>query len=313
MSRLLLIIDVSHDKVTVSGFDILRFRPVSVAHYSLMEFCDIRTVLQHHFRQGSSSVYETCCIVCDAIYSDEWIIPVHNPQMRLSVSELKTQAGIDKICFLSPSEALAFNSQIKDDADLQHLTGPDNMEVNPIRFTAEIRDRFSCSLLTAKETGVRGYTDRIICDEPLLTTDDEALNGFMHCYGNGALLNERGLVLLYGYFCARNNIRADYQTYCHVLSGSPGNDEPVRKAAMSAYFNLLNDFFLQVQQRVCANEQDAAFVIYTTQPDLFAVNFRQYTSAISDSNPAYSVYVNLSETPRLYGAARLAVSSKLCQ
>lgn len=308
MSRLLLIMDISHDKVTVSDFDILRFRPVSVAHYSLMDFCDIRTVLQHHLRQGSSSEYETCCIICDAIYSDEWIIPAHNPRMQLSVSELKIQTGIYKICCLSPSEALAFSSKVKGDGVLQHLTGPDNRDDTPIIFTAEIRERFSCSLFTGEETGGTGYTDRIILDDPLFTTDDIALNDFMRRYGNGALLNERGLVLLYGYFCAGKNMQAGYPTYRDVLSGSPDNDEPVRKAALSTYFTLLNDYFLQVRQRVCANEQNTTFVIHTTQPDLFAVNFRRYTAAISDSNQSYSIYVNQSETLRLYGAARLATN-----
>lgn len=308
MSRLLLIVDISHDKVTVSDFDILRFKPVSVAHYSLMDFCDIRTVLQHHFRQENSSGYEACCIVCDAIYSDEWIIPAHNPRMRLSVSEMKTQTGIYKICCLSPSEALAFSSKVKDDSVLQHLTGPDNRKGNPIVFTAEIQEQFSFRLFKGKETGGTGYTDRIILDEPLFTTDDVALNDFMRRYGNGALLNERGLVLLYGYFCAAKNMQSGYLTYRDVLSGSADNDEPVRNAAMSAYFTLLNDFFLQVRQRICANEQNTAFVIHTSQPDLFAVNFRQYTAAMSDSNQSYSVYVNQSETSRLYGAARLAIN-----
>lgn len=57
--------------------------------------------------------------------------------------------------------------------------------------------------------------------------------------------------------------------------------------------------------------QDLAFIIHTTQPDLFAVNFRQYVAGLSDSNPAYSVYLHPSDTPRLYGAAEWASHKSL--
>lgn len=306
MSRLQLIIDISHDSVTVCHFDMRRFSPAVTESYSLMDFVDIQTALDHHFRQRSSFVYEACCIVCDAIYTDEWIIPAHNPQMRLSISRLKTYSHISKVFFLSPSEALSFSALATEAGLLQHLTGPNNITGNPLRFAVETTGRFSCSLFTGNLNSGRWYSGCIHCDEPQITINDAALTGYMHDHGNSVLLNERGLMLLYGYFCTGSDRRADCQTYSDVLSGTSGHDEPARRAAISTYFDLLGRFFLQIKQQTFADDQDAAFVVHTSRPDLFSVNFREYIAAAPDFNPVYSVYLNSSATPRLYGAAMKA-------
>lgn len=304
MSNMLLIIDISHDSVTVSDFDMIRFRPVSIEHYSLMDFYDINSILDHHLRQGVTFVPEACCIVCDAINAGEWVIPSHNPQMRLSINKLKTQTGIKKICFLSPAEALSFSALVREASGIQHLTGSENLTGEGIKFTVETRDRFSCSLL--RQNSGRWQASRIVCNEPVITPDDTAITGFIHHYGINALLNERGLVLLYGYFCARNDRQADYLTYRDVMMNFTGQNQQERKDAINAYFNLLSRFFSQIQERTSVKAQDMAFIIHTTQPDLFAVNFRQYVTGLSDNNPAYSVYLHSSDSPRLYGAAEWA-------
>lgn len=298
---MLLIIDISHDSVTVSDFDMLRFRPASTERYSLIDFYDTNAILDHHFRQGLTFIPEACCIVCNAINTGKWVIPTHNPQMRLSVPELKAQTGIKKVYFLSPAEALSFSALVPEAGGTQHLTGSDNLAGEGIKLTVETRDRFSCSLLS-RNSG-RWQSSRICCNEPALTSDDAAITGFMHHYGYDALLNERGLVLLNGFFCARNDQQAEYLTYSDVLKDSDRNKQQERKAATDAYFNLLSRFFLQVQDRASVHGQDITFIVHTTQPDLFAVNYRQYVATLSDNSPVHSVYLNASETPRLYGAA----------
>lgn len=131
----------------------------------------------------------------------------------------------------------------------------------------------------------------------------------MHHYGYNALLNERGLVLLNGYLCARNDRQAEYLTYSDVLKDFNGNKQQERKVATDAYFDLLNRF-LQVQDRTSVHAHDIAFIVHTT-PDLFALNYRQYVVALSDNSPVHSVYLNASETPRLYGAAAWVSQSGL--
>jgi len=313
MSNKLLILDISHHGLSVSEFDLKAGSSLRPEHYSFMDYRDIHAAIEDCFRQGLGRLPQACCVICDAIITPEWLVFSHNPQMRLSVQWLKSLLGLKQVTFMSSADALACSAPvIQKNGFMQHLTGEDSLYTGNTVLTVEIGNTLRCRLLSKRNdvwllSAVHSNEANFISDEP-------ALNDFIYHYGPRALLSEKGLVLLYGYFCALGGKSVECLTFADVLMERSPNTKQETDAAKITYFKLLFHFLESKCTAADETGQGVAYAIYSSQPELFATYISQYTTATEAEAFTLSVYVNRCVMPRLQGAAAwISWNAPACQ
>lgn len=292
----LLIIDISHDSVVIAEFDRERCCPVYTEHYTVMEYRDTGAILAEHFGRTRHDTAETCCVICDALRSGEWIIPLHNPQMRFSENSLKLLSGSRQLFLLSTSEALAFSTLMPAEQHMLHLSGKDLIDVCGLRLTVELDNAVACNVLSS---GTGKWKHRRVTDEPEALPYIPFLEDFIHHYGVRFLLSERGLTTLYDYFSIRNGKEAQGLMSADILTDHTRKDEEAYGLATEHYFALLQGFFSYLYSGLHNTGPGPVFVIHTSSPAGFKKFYRQHAPHSS----AFSVYLIRNTTPRLYGAA----------
>lgn len=302
MSNNLLILDISHNGLSVSEFDLKAGSSSRPEHYSFMDYRDIHAAIEDCFRQGLGGLPQACCVICDAIITQDWLVFSHNPQMRLSVQWLKSSLGLKQVTFMSSADALACSAPvIQKNGFMQHLTGEDRLYTGNTVLTVEIENTLRCRLLSKRNNA--WLLSAVHSNEADFISDEPALNDFIYHYGLRALLSEKGLVLLYGYFCTLSGKAVECLTFADVLMERSPNTKHETEAAKMAYFKLLFHFLESIRTAADETEQGVAYAIYSSQPELFATNISQYTTATEAEAFKLSVYVNRCGMPRLQGAA----------
>lgn len=296
METNLLIVDISHDRVVVAEFDMVHRLPVCTDQYSLMEFRDVDAVLAVHFGRTRHSATETCCVVCDALRSGEWVIPFHDPRMRFTENTLKALSGIKNLFLLSPAEALAFSTLMPAEQGILHLAGEAALSGSEMNLTVELDNGVACSLLSS---GARGWEHHRITGEPEALRDIPFLQDFIHHSGIKLLLSERGLTKLHDWVCIRNGRDAQGLLSTDILAEQGGEDEEARELTAEHYFTLLQGFIGYLRSVLNSKGHGPVVIIRTSSPSEFERRYRRHAAASS----AAPVYLIRHDTPRLYGAA----------
>ncbi|MDK9838551.1 hypothetical protein [Klebsiella michiganensis] len=291
----LLIVDISHDRVVIAEFDMALRLPVYTEQYSLMENRNAGTILAGHFGGTRQSSAETCCVICDALRSGEWIIPFHDPRMRFPENTLKALTGIKNLFLLSPAEALAFSTLMPEDQRMQHLAGEDLLGGSDMNLTVELDNAVACNLLSLGAGGWEHH--RINCD-PEALPGIPFLQDFIHHCGVRLLLSERGLTKLHDWVCIRNGRDAQGLLSADILADHGGADEETLGLTAEHYFTLLHGFIGYLRSILKNNVHGPAVIICTSRPAEFELCYRQHTA----SSPGLPVYLIRNDTPRLYGA-----------
>jgi glucokinase len=292
----LLVIDISPDRVTIAEFDLALRLPVYTEQYSLMEYRDAGTVLAGHFGGTRQSSAETCCVICDALRSEEWIIPFHDPRMRFRESMLKTLSGIKNIFLLSQAEALAFSTLMPEELQIQHLAGEDLLSGSGMNLTIELDNAVACNLLSR---GAGGWEHRRIIGDPDALPGIPFLQDFIHHCSVRLLLSESGLTKLHDWVSIRNGRDAQGLLSAEILAENGGADEEIRALTAEHYFALLYGFFGYLRSVLKPDVYGPVVIIRTSRPAEFGRFFLQHAA----SSSALPVYLIRHDTPRLYGAA----------
>lgn len=292
----LLIVDISHDSVTIAEFDRERCCPVYTEHYAVMEYRDTDAILADHFGRTRHDAAENCCVICDALKSGEWIIPHHNPRMRFSENTLKILSGSKQIFLLSSSEALAFSTLMPAEQYMLHLAGQDLIGECGLRLTVELDNAVACNVLSS---GTGRWEHHRVTSEPESLPYISFLEGFIHHCGVRHLLSERGLTMLYDYFSIRNGKDAQGLMSVDILTDYTREDEETYGLATEYYFALLQGFFNYMHSVFNNSVPGPVFVIHTSSPAGFEKFYRQHAPRFS----LFSVYLIRNATPRIYGAA----------
>lgn len=292
----LLVIDISPDRVIIAEFDRTLRLPVYTEHYSLMEYRDAGSVLAGHFGGPRQRSAETCCVICDALRSEEWIIPFHDPRMRFRESTLKALSGIKTLFLLSPAEALAFSTLMPEEQQIQHLAGEDLLSGSGMNLTVELDNAVACNLLTR---GAGGWVHHRMTGDPDVLPGIPFLQDFIHHCGVRLLLSESGLTRLHDWVSIRNGRDAQGLLSADILAEHGGADEETRGLTAEHYFALLHGFFGYLRSVLKPDVDGPVAIIRTSGPGEFGHCYRQHAT----SSPPLPVYLIRHNTPRLYGAA----------
>lgn len=295
MKNSLLIIDISHDSITFSEFDMQTCRPEYTENYSLMDHRGTEEILAGHFLRHRHHTPVECCIICDAITTDKWLIPVHNPQMCLNIVGLKAEAGINRVSVLSSSTALSFSALLLHEDELIHLTGKDILSSAAPKFILKLDNVMSCSLLSYENDN---WTNHGLSRNYQVQTDEPFLQEFISQYGAHMLLSERGLALIYNYVLIQRGKGAESVFFGDILQGGRDAIQEEARVASDIYFKLMGQYFDCLHDCSRSNHENLVFLVQTTQPAAFRERFWQTLSG----QCLHSVYLMRNPLSRLYGA-----------
>lgn len=295
MRNSLLVIDISHDSITFSEFDMQTCRPEYTENYSFMDRRGSEEILTGHFLRHRHHNPVECCIICDAITTDKWLIPVHNPQMFLNIGSLKAETGINRVSVLSSSTALSFSALLPHENELIHLTGKDILSSAAPKFILKLDNVMSCSLLSYEN---ENWTSHGLSGNYQVQTDEPFLQEFISQYGAHILLSERGLALIYNYVLIQRGKGAEIAFFGDVLQGGRDAMQEETRIASDIYFKLMGQYFDSLHDCSRYNHENPAFLIQTTQPAAFRERFWQTLSG----QCSHSVYLMRNPHSRLYGA-----------